>query len=214
MRVVLLGPPGCGKGTQASRLCEKFGIAHIATGDLFREHAAANDELGQTAKKYMNAGELVPDSVVLEMVERRLEQSDASSGFLLDGFPRTVPQAEALQGILAGSGVKLDAVIDIEVPDEEIVGRLGGRRVCLNCGEPYHVVSRPPKVDGKCDKCGHDLIHRSDDEPGTIRNRLGAYHKQTEPLIDFYGESGLVRRIDGGQTPEAVFGQVLKGLPG
>lgn len=214
MRVVLLGPPGCGKGTQASQLCGKFGIAHVATGDLFREHVAANDDLGQSVKQYMDKGALVPDSLVLAMVERRLGQEDCATGFLLDGFPRTVPQAEELQKMLSGKDVTLDAVIDIEVPDEDIVNRLGGRRVCLNCGEPYHIVSRPPKVEGKCDKCGHDLIHRSDDEPTTIRNRLGAYHKLTEPLIDFYRERGLVRPINGAQAPQDVFSHVLEVLQG
>lgn len=208
MRIVLIGPPGCGKGTQASRICDQFGIPHIATGDLFREHVAAGDDLGQTAKTYMDKGELVPDSVVLGMVERRFEQSDCASGFLLDGFPRTVPQAETLQEILSRRGWKLRAVIDLEVADEILVERLGGRRVCLNCGEPYHIVNRPPKVAGKCDECGHELIHRSDDEPETIRHRLQNYHRQTEPLIGFYRALGLVRPVAGGQPPDVVSGVI------
>ncbi len=214
MRVVLIGPPGCGKGTQASQVCEAFGVPHIATGDLFREHVAANDDLGQEAKSYMDKGELVPDSVVLAMVGRRLDQGDCEGGFLLDGFPRTVPQAEALQTLLAAHQWQLRAVIDIEVPDQDLIDRLAGRRVCLNCGEPYHVVSRPPKTAGKCDKCDHDLIHRSDDEPGTIRHRLEAYHRQTEPLIGFYRELGLVRPVNGGQAPEAVFATIAAILRG
>lgn len=197
MNWILLGPPGSGKGTQAKRLIEKYDIPQISTGDLLREAVKNGTELGKEAKQFMDAGKLVPDEVVIGMVKERLQKDDAQKGFILDGFPRTVPQAEELDKVLEGMGKKIDKVINIEVPDEEVVERLSGRRTCKDCGAMYHVKFSPPKEEGKCDKCGGELYQRDDDNPETIKSRLQVYHEQTAPLKDYYGKQGLVADIAG-----------------
>lgn len=200
-RLMMLGPPGAGKGTQAKRLARRFEIPHISTGDMLREARRKQTELGRKAEEYMNAGKLVPDKVVIGIVRERLDEDDAASGFILDGFPRTRPQAEAL----AEMGVELDAVINIEVSDEEVVRRLGGRLSCPECGTVYHEEVKPPEQEDVCDSCGHrGLIKREDDQPEAIRERLDSYHEQTAPLIEFYEDRRVLERIDGADTPEAV----------
>jgi len=194
LRIVLFGPPGAGKGTQASLLSEKYGAAHISTGDILREAVANKTEVGLKAKSYMDAGELVPDDVVIAIARDKLA-SIGDRGFILDGFPRTIAQAEALDAALAEIGKPLDAVVNLEVDDEELVRRLSGRRVCPNCGEPYHVDTKRPNVEGKCDKCGAALVHRADDQPEAIRNRLEVYRNQTSPLLGYYEAAGILRSV-------------------
>lgn len=196
MRVVLVGPPGAGKGTQASAIAERFGIPKISTGDIFRANVSKGTPLGLEAKKYMDAGELVPDEVTIAMVRDRLAEPDAAGGFLLDGFPRTVAQAEALDGILGDLGAGLDAVLDMEADEEEVVRRLSGRRSCRNCGRIWHVEYDPPTQAGVCDACGGELYQRDDDHAETIRRRLEVYAEQTAPLVGYYAERGLLERID------------------
>ncbi len=196
VKLVLLGAPGAGKGTQAKMLCEEYRIVHISTGDILRENVKKNTQLGIKAKEYMDRGELVPDSVLIDIIRDRLLKSDTDKGFLLDGYPRTVPQAEALQEILSKINKNLDVVIDIEVPDDELIERLAGRRMC-RCGASYHMVFNPPKVNGICDICSDELYHRDDDTQAAVKTRLAAYYKQTHPLIDYYNEKGLVRTVSG-----------------
>lgn len=216
MRLILLGPPGAGKGSQAKVLCEEFKIPHISTGDMFREAYKAGTELGAAAHdRYWGKGELVPDGITIGLVRERLSRQDCRRhGFLLDGFPRTLPQAEALEGLLKKRSLKLDAVLSFEVPEEELIGRLTGRRTCPKCNAMFHVTGNPPKKAGICDKCGAGLIQRSDDNEATIRNRLKVYNEQTAPLKDFYGKRGLLREVRAPQpaTPEGTFGEVLKVL--
>jgi adenylate kinase len=202
--LILLGPPGAGKGTQAERLQADFGLAHISTGDMLRAQVAQGTELGGEAQKYMNAGELVPDEVILGMIGQRISEQDAREGFLLDGFPRNVSQADALAAMLAGAGRRLTSVLLIDVPDEEVVRRLAGRRVCLKNGHVYHVELDPPKREGVCDQDGSRLIQRDDDSEETIRRRLEVYARQTAPLIDYYEKAGLLRRFDGRRNPDEV----------
>jgi adenylate kinase len=202
--LILLGPPGAGKGTQAERLQADFALAHISTGDMLRAQVVQGTELGTEAEKYMNAGELVPDEVILGMIGQRIAEQDAREGFLLDGFPRNTSQADALAATLAGSGRRLTGVLLIEVPDEEVVRRLGGRRVCSKGGHVYHVEFDPPKREGICDQDGSRLIQREDDSEETIRRRLEVYARQTAPLIDYYDSAGLLRRFDGQRHPEEV----------
>lgn len=202
--LILLGPPGAGKGTQAERLQEDFVLAHISTGDMLRAQVAADTELGREAQKYMNAGELVPDEVILGMIGERISEQDAREGFLLDGFPRNASQADALAATLAQSQRRLTAALLIDVPDEEVVRRLGGRRVCAKSGHVYHVEFDPPKREGICDQDGSRLIQREDDSEETIRRRLEVYARQTAPLIEYYEQVGLLRRFDGTRTPEEV----------
>ncbi len=202
--LILLGPPGAGKGTQAERLREDFGLAHVSTGDMLRAEVAAGTELGRRAQEYMNAGELVPDEVILGMIGARIAQQDAREGFLLDGFPRNASQADALSATLAQSDRVLTAVLSIEVPDEEVVRRLGGRRVCTKSSHVYHVEFDPPKREGICDQDGSRLIQRDDDKEETIRRRLEVYARQTAPLVHYYEEAGLLRRFDGTRSPEEV----------
>ena len=205
MKIVMLGGPGAGKGTQAKIIAERYSIPHISTGDIFRANIKEGTELGKKAKTYMDQGALVPDELVVDLVADRLTWEDARDGFVLDGFPRTIPQAEALTKALKEMGTELDYAIDIEVPDQNIIERMGGRRACVSCGATYHLVNIPPKTEGKCDKCGSDLILRDDDKPETVKKRLDVYHEQTQPLIEYYQGLGLLREVDGTVQMNEVF---------
>jgi len=204
LRLLLVGPPGAGKGTQAAMICAKLGIPHISTGDMFRKAIKEGTKYGKKAKEYIEAGQLVPDSITVEIVKERLKESDCSLGFLLDGFPRTVAQAEALDKILEELGVNLDKVINIELPDAKILDRLTGRRTCPKCGATYHIKNNPPSEEGKCDECGSDLIQRSDDTEATVKSRLEVYHEETAPVIAFYESKNLVCYVDGDQPISQV----------
>jgi len=209
LNLILLGPPGAGKGTQAERLREDFGLPHISTGDMLRAQVSSGSELGVKAKRYMDAGELVPDEVIIDMIVQRVCGADARDGFLLDGFPRNETQADALARALARLERRLTAVLAIEVSDEEVVRRLSGRRVCVkNPGHIYHVDFDPPKHEGVCDQDGSRLIQRDDDREETIRRRLEVYHRQTAPLIDYYDRAGLLRRFDGGRGADEVHARI------
>lgn len=210
MILVLLGPPGAGKGTQAERLQETFNLVHVASGDLFRENLREQTELGKLAQKYMDRGELVPDDVTIGMVRARLERPDSLKGIILDGFPRTIPQAQGLNEMLDDMGRKLDVVLHIAVPDEELIRRLSGRWICEECQTPYHALSNPPQIEGKCDMCGGRLYQRDDDKPETVRARLNVYHKQTSPLIEFYRETGHLREVNGAGGIDAVWEALMK----
>ncbi len=210
MKIIMLGAPGAGKGTQAIKIAEKYGIPHISTGDIFRANIKNGTELGKKAKEYMDKGSLVPDELTCDLVVDRIHQDDCANGFVLDGFPRTIPQAEALDKALTKDNEKMDFAIDIEVPDESIVKRMGGRRACVNCGATYHVVSAPPKVEGVCDHCGGKLTIRDDDKPETVQHRLSVYHEQTQPLIDFYKKAGILHSVDGTKQLDEVFADVVK----
>jgi adenylate kinase len=203
--LVLLGPPGAGKGTQAGRIVAEYGIPHVSTGDILRAALKNQTPLGLEAKRYMDAGELVPDSVVIGIVKDRLQEPDTAKGFLMDGFPRTTPQAEALDVALDALDRAITKVVVILVDEEDLVRRLTGRRICRSCQAPFHVMFNKPRVEGVCDKCGGELYQRDDDSEATVRNRLDVYRKQTEPLIDYYDRAGVVARIDGAQTPEKVY---------
>ena len=208
MKIVMLGAPGAGKGTQAKMISEKYGIPHISTGDIFRANIKEGTELGKKAKAYMDEGKLVPDELTCDLVVDRIAQDDAQKGYVLDGFPRTIPQAEALTNALNERGEKLDFAIDVEVPDENIVNRMGGRRACLKCGATYHVVFAAPKTEGICDVCGEKLVLRDDDKPETVQKRLNVYHEQTQPLIDYYTAQGVLKTVDGTKDLDEVFGQI------
>ncbi|MFJ4005479.1 adenylate kinase [Streptomyces sp. NPDC090023] len=213
MRIVLVGPPGAGKGTQAVRLAEKLGVPHISTGDLFRANISRQTELGKLAKSYMDAGNLVPDEVTIAMAKDRMEQPDAENGFLLDGFPRNVSQAQALDELLQGEGIKLDAVLDLEVPEEEVVKRIAGRRICRNdSAHVFHVTYSAPKKEGVCDVCGGELYQRDDDSEDTVRKRLEVYHTQTEPIIDYYKAQGLVVTISSLGPVDEITKRALEAL--
>ena len=212
MNLIFFGPPGAGKGTQAKRLVQELSVPHLSTGDILREAVRQGTPLGQQAKPLMESGQLVPDALVIGLVEERLSRDDAKKGFVLDGFPRTIPQAEALEKALVGMGRKVDAVISLEVPDEEIVSRLAGRRSCPNCGAVYHVVSTPPKVEGICDACGKGLIQREDDKPEKVLERLRVYGQQTSPLKARYQAQGLLRAIPGVGSPDGIFAEIRKAL--
>ena len=208
MKIVMLGGPGAGKGTQAKIIAEKYNIPHISTGDIFRANIKDGTELGKKAKTYMDAGALVPDELVVDLIADRLTWDDTKNGFVLDGFPRTIPQAQALTRALADMSTQLDVAIDIEVPDQVIIDRMGGRRACVSCGSTYHIVNIPPQKEGFCDKCGAELILRDDDKPETVKKRLDVYHDQTQPLIDYYNEMGVLKEVDGTTSMDEVFAQI------
>lgn len=212
MKIIMLGAPGAGKGTQAIKIAEKYGVPHISTGDIFRANIKNGTELGKKAKEYMDKGALVPDELTCDLVVDRIHQDDCTNGFVLDGFPRTIPQAEALDAALSKDNETMDYAIDIEVPDENIVKRMGGRRACVNCGATYHIVSAPPKVEGVCDHCGGNLTIRDDDKPETVQKRLTVYHDQTQPLIDYYRKAGILHSVDGTQPLDDVFSEIVKVL--
>ncbi len=212
MNLILLGPPGAGKGTQAVKIVEKYNIPHISTGDIFRENIKKGTELGKKAQEYMNKGELVPDDLVVEIACSRLLQDDCKEGFLLDGFPRTVYQAEKLDEFLAEHGRKVEHVLDIAVEKEELITRLIGRRVCRFCGASYHVVNMPPAKEGVCDLCGGELYQRADDTEETVVNRIEVYEAQTMPLIDYYEKAGVIAHIDGATGLDNVFADIVKVL--
>jgi adenylate kinase len=214
MNIVFLGPPGAGKGTQAKILIERYGIPQVSTGDMLREHRAKGTELGKKAQEYMDKGQLVPDEIILGMVKERLSQPDCQKGFILDGFPRTVAQAEALDKLLSEMGKKLDFALALIVPDDLLVERLTGRRTCKNCGMMYHIKYKPPKVEGKCDVCGGELYQRPDDNEETVRNRLEVYHEQTAPLIEYYKIKGILREIDGSKSIEEITQEIISILEG
>ncbi len=212
MKIIMLGAPGAGKGTQAKQIAAKYSIPHISTGDIFRANIKNGTELGEKAKSYMDQGLLVPDELTCDLVVDRIGQDDCTNGFVLDGFPRTIPQAEALTNALDKLGDKMEYAIDVDVPDENIVKRMSGRRACLDCGATYHIVSIPPKKEGICDSCGSKLVLRDDDQPETVQKRLDVYHEQTQPLIDYYKEAGILHTVDGTQPMEDVFAEIVKVL--
>ncbi|CCZ28144.1 adenylate kinase [Kineothrix sp. MSJ-39] len=209
MKIIMLGAPGAGKGTQAKMIADKYGVPHVSTGDIFRANIKNGTELGMEAKKYMDQGLLVPDELTVKILLDRVSQPDCKNGYVLDGFPRTIPQAEVLDKALAELGESIDYAIDVDVPDENIVKRMSGRRACVSCGATYHVVHVPPKKEGICDRCGSELILRDDDKPETVKNRLDVYHKQTQPLIDFYTKKGVLKTVDGTVDMQDVFKAIV-----
>ena len=210
MKIIMLGAPGAGKGTQAKKIAAKYDIPHISTGDIFRANIKNGTELGNKAKTYMDQGLLVPDELVVDLVVDRVQQDDCKNGYVLDGFPRTIPQAEALDKALAEFGDKIDYAIDVNVPDENIVKRMGGRRACVGCGATYHLVYAPTKTEGICDVCGKELILRDDDKPKTVQKRLNVYHEQTRPLIDYYTKAGILKTVDGTVDINDVFAAIVE----
>ena len=210
MKIIMLGAPGAGKGTQADKICEKYGIPHISTGDIFRANIKNNTELGRKAKSYMDQGLLVPDELTCDLVADRIKNEDCKNGYVLDGFPRTIPQAKALDKVLADMGTQIDYAINVEVPDENIINRMSGRRACPGCGATYHIVHIPTKVEGICDKCGGQLVLRDDDKPETVKKRLDVYHEQTQPLIDFYHAKDVLFEVDGTQDMAKVFADIVE----
>lgn len=209
MKIIMLGAPGAGKGTQAKMLAAKYDIPHISTGDIFRANIKNGTELGAKAKEYMDKGLLVPDELVVDLIMDRFKADDCKNGYILDGFPRTIPQAEALDKALTAVGESIDYAINVEVPDENIVNRMSGRRACVGCGATYHIKYNPTKVDGKCDACGAELILRDDDKPETVLNRLEVYHNQTQPLIDYYSNKKVMREVDGTVDMQVVFDSIV-----
>ena len=208
MKIIMLGAPGAGKGTQAKKIAAKYAIPHISTGDIFRANIKNNTELGQKAKTYMDKGELVPDELVVDLIMDRFKEADCANGYVLDGFPRTIPQAEALDKALSANGESVDYAINVEVPDENIINRMSGRRACVGCGATYHIQFNPTKVEGICDACGEKLILRDDDKPETVKQRLEVYHTQTQPLIDYYTKEGILKEVDGTQDLQKVFDDI------
>ena len=208
MKIIMLGAPGAGKGTQAKMIADKYGVPHISTGDIFRANIKNGTELGMEAKKYMDQGLLVPDELTVRILLDRVAQDDCKNGYVLDGFPRTIPQAEVLDSELTKLGDHIDYAINVDVPDENIIKRMSGRRACLTCGATYHIEHVPPKKEGICDVCGSELVLRDDDKPETVKNRLNVYHEQTQPLIDFYTEKGVLKTVDGTVPMEEVFAAI------
>ena len=208
MKIIMLDAPGAGKGTQAKMIADKYGVPHISTGDIFRANIKNGTELGMEAKKYMDQGLLVPDELTVRILLDRVAQDDCKNGYVLDGFPRTIPQAEVLDSELTKLGDHIDYAINVDVPDENIVKRMSGRRACLTCGATYHIEHVPPKKEGICDVCGSELVLRDDDKPETVKNRLNVYHEQTQPLIDFYTEKGVLKTVDGTVPMEEVFAAI------
>ena len=209
MKIIMLGAPGAGKGTQAKRIAEKYSIPHISTGDIFRANIKNGTELGKKAKTFMDQGLLVPDELVVDLVVDRVNQEDCAKGYVLDGFPRTIPQAEALDKALEALGQAMDYAINVEVPDENIVNRMSGRRACVDCGATYHIVYAPTKVENVCDKCQGGLILRDDDKPETVQKRLNVYHDQTQPLIDYYTNKKILVEVDGTVDINDVFAAIV-----
>jgi adenylate kinase len=208
MKIIMLGAPGAGKGTQAKMIAEKCGIPHISTGDIFRANIKEGTQLGKMAKEYMDKGLLVPDSLTCDLVVDRIQKEDCKDGFILDGFPRTIHQAEVLEEALTGLGQKIDCAMDIVVPDESIIARMAGRRACVGCGATYHIIFNPTKKEGICDVCGEKLILREDDKPETVQKRLQVYHDQTQPLIDYYDGQKVLRTVDGTKALDEVFAAI------
>ncbi|MBO4988643.1 MAG: adenylate kinase [Lachnospiraceae bacterium] len=209
MKIIMLGAPGAGKGTQAKMIAEKYGVPHVSTGDIFRANIKNGTELGMEAKKYMDQGLLVPDELTVKILLDRVANEDCKNGYVLDGFPRTIPQAEVLDKALTELGDQIDYAINVDVPDENIVRRMGGRRACLSCGATYHIEHVPPKKQGICDTCGQELVLRDDDKPETVKNRLNVYHEQTQPLIDFYSKKGVLKTVDGTVDMKDVFEAIV-----
>lgn len=212
MKIIMLGAPGAGKGTQAKRIAEKYAIPHISTGDIFRANIKNGTELGNKAKVFMDQGLLVPDELVVDLVVDRVKNEDCINGYVLDGFPRTIPQATALDAALEAIGEKMDYAVNVEVPDENIIQRMSGRRACLSCGATYHLEYIPTKVEGICDVCGAELVLREDDKPETVKKRLDVYHEQTQPLIEYYTEKGILVEVDGTKIMDDVFSDIMKVL--
>ena len=210
MKIIMLGAPGAGKGSQASRIAMEYQLPHISTGDIFRANLKEETELGKKAKSFMDKGELVPDDITIAMLLERIHKEDCKNGYILDGFPRTIPQAEALKEALAKKDEKIDLALDVEASDELIIKRMAGRRTCPACGAIYHIVSLPPKTEGICDRCGADLIQRKDDNEETVKNRLKIYHEVTEPLISYYKKEGILEEIDGAEELDKVFEKVKR----
>ena len=213
MKIIMLGAPGAGKGTQAKLIADTYGLPHVSTGDIFRMNIKNGTQLGMEAKTYMDQGLLVPDELTVRILLDRVGQDDCKNGYVLDGFPRTIPQAEVLEDALSKLGDQIDFAINVEVPDENIIRRMGGRRACLACGATYHIEHVPPKKEGICDACGQELVLRDDDKPETVKNRLRVYQEQTQPLIDFYTKKGVLRSVDGTQDMQDVF-QAIKEILG
>jgi adenylate kinase len=209
MKIIMLGAPGAGKGTQAKMIAKKYDVPHISTGDIFRANIKNGTELGMEAKKYMDKGQLVPDELTVKILLDRVAQADCQNGYVLDGFPRTIPQAEVLDKELTKLGDKIDYAINVDVPDENIINRMSGRRACVQCGATYHIVHIPPKIEGICDNCGSELILRDDDKPETVKSRLEVYHTQTQPLIDFYTKKGVLKSVDGTVDMNDVFASIV-----
>ena len=212
MKLIMLGAPGAGKGTQAKKIAEKYQIPHISTGDIFRANIKGQTELGMKAKSFMDQGMLVPDEITIGMLLDRIHEADCAGGYVLDGFPRTIPQAESLTKALAEMGTGIDYAINVDVPGDNIVSRMSGRRACLNCGATYHVAFNPPKTENVCNTCGQSLVLRDDDKPETVKKRLDVYHEQTQPLIDYYKKAGVLKEVDGTQNMEDVFQSIIKVL--
>ena len=208
MKIIMLGAPGAGKGTQAKKIAEKYQIPHGSTGDIFRSNIKEGTQLGRKAKEYMDQGALVPDELTIGMLMDRIQQEDCKNGYVLDGFPRTIPQAESLQKAITEMGQKIDFAINVDVPDENIINRMSGRRACISCGATYHIVYNPSKISGMCDVCGSELVLRDDDKPETVKKRLAVYHDQTRPLIDYYKEAGVLVNVDGTQELNKVFSDI------
>lgn len=209
MKIIMLGAPGAGKGTQAKRIAKKYNIPHISTGDIFRANIKEGTELGKRAKEYMDKGELVPDDITIGMLLDRIHKADCKDGFVLDGFPRTIPQAKSLTEALSKLNESIDYAINIDVPDESIITRMGGRRACLSCGSTYHIKYSAPKKENICDNCGSELVIRDDDKPETVKKRLDVYHKQTQPLIDYYDSEKILASVDGTKDMEEVFLDII-----